>query len=756
MSPSLESFDAKAAHSEFLAMAATENLEFTNQEDWPKIEAAVDKWVNEKYGPDKLRQALMKELKGIPQKLIDESVARCENDFKALKAEFKEALLKRRDSYGKNLKGAMENAKIRHEGLHIVAGNEAKLSSETDEMQAVIEKSATVNANDLSEFRDEAEKALLEEFIPALNEKYMNLDWQERTLQSGEFREYKGLARDFKGRMRENAKEGLARILMIEDSQNRKVEFGNLINKVDKTYETYAGEDKVMDLKDLRSMSEMAKKNADFAEMLLSEQDEEKLMKIMEAKDFYAHRELAEGSVKITDAIIKKVTEDGAEKKFIDAVKARVGDKGKLLTDYDEARTVFQAEVKNRCKENFKEGVKLVREVEEEVYGELRNSDKLENQSEPFRKMVASEKAGFLADAQLVNVDDINLRAFMRLKTRSEREEALAGPQAAPLFKSIKNILKREGNDEAEKFIPKEGDKVIWKGYDASHPSNHNLAARHLAVLGLAKEAEFLVTNLASTETLKGLKIGEKDIGEKYMDTDADENPPQSSYKYKFAMDAKRARYESGAERVGFNRRGIGMALLQTWGVVTFLMNAKAAWSGLDKIDEMIGKMATNPYIYAGSAAVLGPHALKKDPKSLEYFTQTKGGQERIAQHWKLHDIKGDKAVGYQNLKNFIGNGEEDAAMRNLLEKDKGENGKRTELLAVLAKAEKRSMFRPVLEKKDLEGYLDQKVIDNLPSSTLGMGKTQERTRYLFYKKFLTDPKVNLTQLKANCNSWQG
>lgn len=510
---------------------------------------------------------------------------------------------------------------------------------------------------------------------------------------------------------------------------------------------------------DTKARLESVKKSINFSKILNANNGEE-ILKMIEGGDLFTQRELAEASSAMAESVINRVQRDGADTKFVEAVK---GETKRDVKDFDDACSIFEKELKKQAEGGFRQGYEFAKKISETVFGDPQEAKGLDSQSPAFKGMVQTERDNFLGGrTKPGNVDDIRLLAFMKLNTREEREAALVNPtESAALFQSVQTIKNRENGKEWKEWadkLPKPKDQpkeLRTSGERVESPSTHDMIARQFAIVGLAREAEFMIQNLATTEDLKGSDL-EKRIAEANEKADREKNPAPTDYRFKDNFRQAKSRYLTEAERAGFNRRDIGFALLQTWGVITFLLNAKNSWSGIKNIDEMLGKMAKNPFIYLSGGAVLGPHALKKDPEALDYLTQSEGGKKRIVEHWKLHDIK-DK-VGYTSLKNYIANGEEAAAMKSLYEKDP----KRKGLEKALAKAEERNWKErgeklnwqvPSLEKEDWPEPKSESPLNSLPETT---DPSQKRIRYLFYKKFLTDPKVNLEQLRTNCQNWQG
>jgi hypothetical protein len=706
--------------SEFLEYASKQNLDLS-KDVWPKIEKAADQWVDENHGPEKMRGDLAQDL-NVPVSRINLS-KKAKEGLAVLKVEFKTDLKKNYDIA---------------QGLEVAKKNEAKLAEKGEGLQKAI---------DGSQNRSEVEKALLDGLIPALDEKYLNLDGQEKILKlkKDQFSEYKTLSGKFKDNVQENAKGRLETVFrrfgQTKDAGILKTDLESIRDDITATYKSLASPEGFINLDSLGATAKMASRCVDFSKMLNSPASKEEMLKIMDARDFFARKESIVAAGGIAESIIRKVRNDGAEKKFIEAVNSEIKSE-KEATDFDEACELFDRELKTQTQLSFRKGFDLAEKVSQKVFGADVEAKGLDTLSPAFQEMVGKERKIFLSpEARLGNVDDIRLRDFMQLNTREQREGYLANPtKSATLFKSINTIIGREEGKEDQEWkgkFPKKGEKIIT-GFDYGHPTTYNLLARHLAVVGLAKEAKTLIENLDSTDAFNGMNLKERLVAAK-----PDENPAPSDYKFKDNFVQPRARYVSEVERAGFNRRDIGFAVLQAWGAITFFLNAKNAWSGWGKIDETLAKMAQNPFIYLGGGAVLGPHSLRKDPESLGYLTQSKGGQERILEHWRFRSIS--EEVGYTSFKNFVTNNA--GAMRDLVGKDP----QRTLIKEALANAEKRP-GKPVLLNTDFEKNRDKKKEGLKPIIVT----PQDRIRYLFYKKFLMDPKVNLEQLLKNCQEWQG
>jgi len=743
-SGNLDLFDAKAAKSEFLKWAKE------NGKEPSELETAADQWVDENYGAEKLHAKLAEELKGIPEKLISEAVARSEADLKVIKVEFRNSLRNRNTKYEKTLEKGIVESKGRLEALRKTKGGVDKIAELSVELDQLIESAKNVDPQNTAELRSQAEKAMVEDLVPALNDKYLNLEWQKKTLKNEDYSEYEKLAKTLMGNNAQKVKGQLDYLFSRpKEPMELGVELAKIRAEILQDYVTHAGADEVIDLNDLKGLKEKSEKGVAFARELAETQNGDEMMARMEARFAISPKETIQAAEKMAELVCDRAERDGAEKSFIDALNKELELKPEnAVTNFDDARTLFEKEVKARTEGGFRKGYELVEKMTQAVYGGQIEAEGLEAQRPAFKGMVDVERVNFLTGVvKPANVDDIHLLEFMQLDSRMKREAFLADPaKSDALFVSIKNIEKRHGSKEKKEWmdkIPKKNEKLTT-GYDVGHPTDHDLVARHMAIVGLAKEAKFVIENIATTEDFGG-----SDLADRFNGAKASDNPAPTDYQFRDPNRKVRSRYVSEGERVGLNRRSIGFAILQTWGAITFLFNLKNAMGDRSwkAIKAMPGKLLTNPFAYLGAGAVFGPHSLKRDPESLGYLTQSEGGKKRIEEHWKLHNIK--EKVGYTSLMNYINNGEEAAAMRSLVEKDP----KRKGLEKALEKASKRNWWNPVLLKEDLVGIMDEGTRSKLPTSVDG---SQEKIRYLFYKKFLTDPKVNLDQLRSNCQGWQG
>ncbi|MBI5421962.1 hypothetical protein HZA44_02410, partial [Candidatus Peregrinibacteria bacterium] len=349
------------------------------------------------------------------------------------------------------------------------------------------------------------------------------------------------------------------------------------------------------------------------------------------------------------------------------------------------------------------------------------------------------------------NIDDEALVGFVG-KDREGRDQILSNPiQRQALFQAVRNVLARKedrGWNDKMRRLPKK----LTTGIKPEEPTAHDEIARHVALISMAEEAEWVIGNLDQNPNHKneGLKAALEATG-------AEKASPKVDYQFRDINKLHSRRYVSEASRAGFNAKSIGLFALQTWGLATAVVNAIPYLKMLKegKVEEA-ATVLKNPYFLLGAGSVIGVKEYNRNPEMAKFLFENAGGQERILTHRALSAMTDNtlfnkvaqSRVSRTEMSAFITDADEFEVMESLFKEEPKEGV--SKLKAVLNTARKRK-GPSILTKEDLKGVVEDRFQSQLSESKTGQ---RERTRFLFYEKFLSDPKVNIRELKANCQKW--
>jgi hypothetical protein len=585
------------------------------------------------------------------------------------------------------------------------------------------------------EFSAKTKEAFLKQFLPALGAQYFNLPWQEQNLSEKDFSDYGDLSEEFQDGMADHLEGQLDFIFQNSpDAETLRTRLEGLRDETVERYKRYAKNEGLIDLAGLKELKRQAGAYVDLARVVNSGGSEDEIVQKIEGMNFFGRDSWAEASSVWADEMVETIRANGTDQAFIETIKKQSG-KTEEMT-FDQAATVFKKMVAERAQVGIRETIQLAREVNTAANGRHAEILKLEEGiPDSIRPMVETERKKLIDRITIPkNVDDRLLVDFVR-QEREGRDRTLSNStERLALFQAVKNVLAREqdqGWGQKIRALPKKTSELTTDRRPEK-PTGHDEIARYLALIAMAKEAQATIESLDKAKEYQG-----QNLLAAYEGIEAEKKLPNVDMRFRDINRLYSTRYVSEASRAGFNGRSIGLGLLTVWLGATALVNArKAGLKGLHK----------NPFFLASAAGLYGMKKYHDNPEFKNYFSENAGGQERIVEQTALNSLA--RKVGRDRLTAFISDGDEFAALESLMKEDP--KAAIAKIKDVREKAKKRYGPLPIVTKDDLKGVMEDRVQTQLAES---QDKTRERTRYLFYEAFLSNPR-NVRELRDNCQKW--
>ncbi len=576
------------------------------------------------------------------------------------------------------------------------------------------------------------------EFNQALNKQYFNDEWQKEHLSEPDFEKYKDLADEFKSGMETYVENHLEYFMdNVRKADWLKEELEGLRDRLVSRYRKYANKDGFIDLPELTDMRKRSERYMNLVRLINSGKNIEAIAKQAEYQEFF-RRDMFKKSMEIAaDQLTEDMVKNGSEAALVKKVQELTG-KGPM--SYREALSEFKDILDEKTDAGVKEAVQALKDFNEAINGERAEILELADISPPSihgevrtqRELIVNR---FIVPDAEENPDDHIIAEFMSTD-RDSRDMILKG-RREELFRAIQNIkthYRKKYDKDYKRSVPREVSRLTTNKKNPDKPTRHQRIARLLAMLTLAREAEWVVKNLDKNEAYKNEKLADG-----LKKTVPEGVPPKIDMGFRDVNKLHSTRYVSRLSRGGFNGRDLALNGGKILAGITLMANLMQA-----RKQKKLGAFFTNPYIYASAGAIWGIHKYQQNPEIKNYLFETEGGQERIATHLSLSGLA--KKTGYRRLKGFIGSADEWNAMKKIMEQPKA-GVKQLEQLR--KKARKRDPDRPALTKDDLrEAIGDDAVWRKLPK------KGNDRMRFLFYEKFLQTPR-NIRQLRGYCKTWK-
>jgi hypothetical protein len=581
------------------------------------------------------------------------------------------------------------------------------------------------------EFSAKMKETFLKQFLPALGAQYLNLSLQN--LSESETETYKGLSKGFQSGMEDHLEGQLDFILQNSpDAETLKTRLEGLRDETVENYKRNAKNGSFITLAELGDLKRQAGAFVDLASIVNSGKSDDEVARQIEGMDYFSRDTWEKSTGAWANEMVETVRANGTDQAFIETIKAKSGKIGEMT--FDQAANTFKDLAAERAKAGVRETLQFAREVNMAANGKHAEILSLASVPDSIHPMVETEREKLINRITIPkNVDDRLLVDFVR-QGREGRDQILSDPtQRLALFQAVQNVKARESDPAWASKISSLGSKKtsdLTTNRKPESPTADDETARFLALIVMAKEAEQTIISLDKTKEYEG-----QNLFETYDGIKAESTPPKLDMRFRDINRLYSTRYVSEASRAGFNGKSIGMGLLTAWLLATAAVNLKKSWKDPTK----------NPFFMASAAGLYGMKKYHENPEFSHYFSEGAGGQERIVEQTALNSLA--KKVGHDRLAAFISDGDEFAALESLMKKDPKEGV--AKLKTVREMAHKRNPLA-IITKDDLKGVMEDRVQTQLVESE---DKTRERTRYLFYETFLSNPK-NIRELRDNCQKW--
>jgi len=631
--------------------------------------------------------------------------------------------------------------------------------------------------------RETADK--FEGLVEALNKKYFNLDWQKKYLSADRLDKYKKLSKEFSKNMEKYADMQVEFIFKnTHDKKSLTKRLQRLRDIIVNNYKENSNNQGLIDLPKLEALEKDSKNVNYIMRLVNSGASPDAIATQFESSQFF-NKELWVAAVKnITAQLIIDVKANGSEARMIAIVKRLTGSKKEM--DFDTAKEKFKDIMEKRAKVGVRQTIALLG-----AFNKITNAERAEmlefNGAKPSLRPFIHREREYLLQRKAIpkGIDDRLVVDFMSANIAGRRKMLANDTYRIALFQAIRNIQQHYPAEyrKRAKSLPR---KIKDNDYYISKPAAHDRAARVFALLTLAREAEWVIKNLDKTKDYKGAKLVKQ-----FEDTPYEKNIPAPDLKFRDPNKLHKIGYITAASRAGFNGKDLGLAALKGFIGLTIILNLMNARKAEDGWLSGMGQVMTNPFVMGSAGLWYGIDKYKENPEAISYFFQDEGGQRRIRTFAGLTTLS--KKEGNVEVLDFINNENEFRAMRHIMKMPASGARKVSKMLkeadkqyAKQAKARgkakakanknisakdqviglvgqglefatdplksrtagKRELTKEILAKH-FPNEFDQYILSQLPTD-----KRSNTMRYLFYKKFLTNPKLNVRELQSNCMKW--
>lgn len=674
--------------------------------------------------------------------------------------------------FGDRLDGLRQSTRNDLQKLSVLVGSSRKMKETTPAPEKVTVEGNFVNALEardkavfkidnketvrFNEFKNRTYRQF-ENYLFALNNRYLDdrLLSEKDRINAGE---YRGLAGRFKSGMSYILRQKLD--FIFENNADKSSLTRSLVQLRDflkDSYESRTGKETIIPLLVLRGMDKEAKRITDVQYLIETSENDPRLpdmIRFLESREMLNKGQGKEALLMMLSQFIRNVRANGTEDAFITVVqkltaekksppKTETGaEKKEKKMSFDEAQSRMRKWIQAAP---LAEGIGKFRELNAGVNGG--QIEAFQDIPKVIYPMVDRERTLLLERRTIPKTEDARLVADFMSTNLTGRAKLMRDPvYRSALFQSVQNILKhypsefsKNHKQSISKF--KSTSELTSSLDDPDRPTGHDRTARLLAVLTLAKEAKWVIGNIARSKDFAPLKLQDQ-----FDSVTAEKAPPLIDLRFQDTKKVYRTQYITEAAANGFNGKDIGLNLLKIWAGAVVVVN-------LMHNRKNLGKALTNPYLLAGAAGVYGITKYQENPEAKRYFFEDRGGQERIASHLGLNKLA--RNLGRQKLLNFINNGDEFAVMDVLMKEPSRGVSKAKKLVENAQKrATKEKNRYPGITKEDMkEALKDSAIASEAITWSQLPEKSNDRARFLFYQQFLSSPR-NIRQLKDNCNKW--
>lgn len=682
-----------------------------------------------KYGEAAYREIIEEQAKKYTEKLntresevIDASIKRYMLRYEEIRQEFI------RES--QSIDSAYEAA---------VSEIEVKIEEELLYLKESLKKAGKANEKQKEAMPDLREKREInryfENYLKTLNEHYLKGNEYEESWQ------YRSETWKFQQRM-ELWVQG--KINAIHQKQGAKSEYETLKAEINQRYERIAGIDKNPsnisheDLIALENRMNLTSENTVkfFEEAEPGHPNYEAW--ILRMEDFaLMHPETWKKEVDdIARNIVDQVENDRMEEAFITFVSTTI----EPVKNFRKAKKAFLKHMETLAPHGVKATIDFMNLVTSELLKDTLNPEKeavaevSQSVSKTFGKEVGRQMDYLMSGAVVPEKETDKMLVRFMQGDEGERKSILSNRQSSQvLARAIAEAT--EGYPKIYQSKYGSLSKEVTHSKKLSKPTTHDMAARLQALIILGNQSKNIVKNYSekALNEINNIQI----------------NPDHVEASLKFNVTGeKNVRVRSRLDRGGFNGRDLGLKALKIFGALTVVTNFFEAFSATSGQGNFFTRLAltipnaiTNPAFMLGAGVTTLAYKSEQDPRFLKWPWLSPREKADILTADRLRSI-GSK-VGEKKRDQFLANPTEWKVMKRMNKEDA------EKLISAAQKAQKKGKMVGI--SPDL--LVQEGILDKAKDAELYYHLTQgsNRTRYLFYNKFLHAEAFNVHDIKEHC-----
>jgi len=696
-------------------------------------------------------------------RLIGNSTSRYTNDYDSILENYKASGSDILDRYENSLDSVKTATKGKLDDLHdIVAASVLTKTRPSDlmgeaELTGVPESTTIADAItegiSVSDYWKQLKviNVYFRDYINAMNDYYVNIDWQEADyvkynktnphLSSSDFGPYKEMAATFAANVANGVNAQL--LMMVENGTFNKDSLRALETEIEGRYKRMAaidGNPGQIDYFDLRKIENASDPNLDHLKIIETNSMSQN-KEFMEFFYFLNRSKYIEFTQTTALMISNEAEADGSTEEFIKVLeqyRLAQGGHGDTIDSYSKANKYFLARSNFLAQIGVDESWNFMNLVNNSVNGKGIRLLESVSGCQKFKEYVYRAKRRYMNGTYEPKRQHEQLVVSFMRSGKTGRYDMMKSPDdREDLFSSIKNILYWYDQDPKAR-------KRAGRGIRSDNPkrkqSYEDGETRYKleAMVLLAKESKLVISNYGRTDS---------DLDQHYSDVRANQSDRLIA-----SMDTKPSGtpFQKGGDNAlsanGFNGRDMGMVGLK-WAagfcVFANVMNSFSDLTGNDwfeKLENGVEKTLTNAGVWGSVGAFWAINKVQRMPQLAEYPLASE-------------DRKGELAaqVGLRSITLEMGRSE---PLTNVLKRDAEWDAMDKldpyEVKAMVKKAGRDHKSYPMLYPEDLPNTVP-------PEWKVGMasGHSAARARFLFYKSFLTTrKKVNTDIQREWCGNY--
>lgn len=532
-------------------------------------------------------------------------------------------------------------------------------------------------------------------------------------------------------------------INLINKNKGTQSDYEALKKEIDLKYQHYASLDRqpsnisTVDLKVINRQAPTLDNIEDFFEKATPDHPNyPELMRRME--DFaLMHPDVWKKEVDdIARNIIDQVEADRVENQFTSFVNTNI----ESIKNFREGKKAFLKHMEGLASQGVQKTTEFINKMTSELLKDTLNPEKervaevSQSVSKTFGKEVGRQMDYLMSGATVPEKETDKILVHFMRGDEEERRGILSNHQNSQLLaRAIAEATEGYPEIYKEKYssLPKE----VTHSKDLGKPTTHDMAARLQALIILGGQAKNIVGNY-SQKILS--RINEKQVNPKNV---------QASLKFT-PVGEKNIRVRSRLDRGGFNSRDIGLKILKVFGALTVVTNFFQAFSETAGAGNIFTRLAltipqalSNPVFMLSAGVTTLAYKSEQDPRYLKWPWLSPHEKADVRTADRLRSI-GSK-VGEKKRDEFLANLTEWKVIKRMNKQD-------VEKLIAAAQKNQRE-GKKVGISPDL--LVQEGIINKEQDAELyyHLSQGSNRTRYLFYEKFLHSEGVNVHDVKEHC-----